>query len=201
MVALDFYQKLTRHLELYLMQQANFKLPVKGYDLIALLPVSPDYMYDEKHTLLVSASQLNNISRRTGIYGLLSNLRSGLLAEDYSTIFNVDLIETNSNLVKRVNAHFAQSEDRIYELPISFIGGVTNQSITVIKSTVLPQLQHQESYEIGLTYAGSFQGKLESIDPMEHDAGLLFSTPEGQRYCTFTDIERLKHIPPITSQS
>lgn len=73
MVAVDLYQKLARLLELYLLNQADNKLPTNGYLLIGLMPVSPDYSSDYQ-TLLLSPPAISMISRWDMTYDLLTFL-------------------------------------------------------------------------------------------------------------------------------
>ena len=192
MVTIDFSQKLVRCLELYLLKRANFKLPVRGYDLILLLPIAPD-SWSEKRTLLVSASDLLAVPRWDATYELLAALRAGLSDDEYLFISNVDLIEPSACVVQQVKRYVANREEGEVDAPISLIGGVTNQIITAINSTVLDELALSRSYDVALA-DGVISGELTALRPNDNasDAELSFSTASGPATCLFSSIVRLK---------
>lgn len=200
MVTLDFYQKLARQLELYLIQKANFVLPVAGYDLIVLLPVNA-YSYDEKRTLLVSAASLDNVPLKTGLLGVLTKLRDGLSFEEYSSIFNVDIIESSAQVVQQLNASRLnpQFTDGDFEAPIQRIGGVTNQMITVIRSTVLNRLVPGEALSINLIDGSTMHGVIKHIKPLRDDAEVFVQTSDGLSSCLFTNLKELYHPARATA--
>ncbi|RZK22346.1 MAG: hypothetical protein EOO56_08870 [Hymenobacter sp.] len=192
MVTVNFSHKLIRHLELYLWQANNFKLPASGYDLVLLLPVSPD-IWSDKQTLLLSASSLFRQSRWDTTYGILKTLRASLNDEDYLSIFNVDIIEPDAYIVQQVKRYTANQFDGEINAPISLIGGVTNQSITAIKSTTLDKLKLNCSYSIR-TLNNNFSGILQSIIPIGNntvDVQLHFKIQKGEYDCLYSDIEQL----------
>lgn len=195
MVTVDFYQKLTRRLELFLLHQASYQLPTHGFDLILLLPIAPD-SWDDKKTLLVSADALTNIPRWDATYAILSSLRQGLSDEDYLSIYNVDLIEPSAYLVQQIKRYMARREDGEAEIPISLIGGATNQTITAIKSTVLEQLQVGRHYRVELTH-GEVAGVLTKIEPEQHDVWLHFAAADGEKTCAYSDLVSLEILSVI----
>ena len=198
MVTVDFYQKLARRLELYLLRQANYQLPIKGYDLILLLPIAPD-SWDDKKTLLVSAEALATVPRWDATHEILLSLRQGLTDEEYLSIYNVDLIESSAYVVQQIKRYMARREDGEIEAPISLIGGVTNQTVTVIKSTILEQLQLGGRYLAEPNYGhGEITGVLTNIEPEQDDIWLHFDTVDGERTCTYTDLVSLKSLSAIS---
>ena len=194
MVTVDFYQKLARRLELYLLRLANYQLPMNGFDLILLLPIAPD-SWDDKKTLLVSAKALATVPRWDATYEILSLLRQGLNDEEYLSIYNVDLIEPSAYIVQQVKRYVDRREDGEIDAPISLIGGVTNQTITAIKSTILEQLQIGGRYLAEPVYGhGEIIGVLTKIEPVQDDVWLRFDTVDGERTCTYTDLVGLKSL-------
>lgn len=193
MVAIDFHLKLTRQLELYLLQQANFQLPVAGYALIALLPVNAD-SYDDNRTLLVSAASLDALPRRAALHGLLTQLLSGLSFEEYSSIFNVEIIDSKADIVAKLSASqlYPHLTDGEFEVSIQRIGGVTNQLITVIRSRILAYLSTNESWTFELTDGSKILGEIRQIVPLEQDATVIVRTANGTHHINFADVKELR---------
>lgn len=189
MVAIS-YQKLTRLLELYLLKQAQGRLPTSSYALMALMPVDSNAWLD-RQTLFVSSSTLADKSRRSVTHDLFVLLKQGLSEEQYLEIYNIDLLDTNSYPVQRLNAWEPQRTDNILSVPISVIGGVSSQTMTVIRSSVLENLSYHTSLQIRVTNGASFRGKLLSIQQTDTDAKLDFETDTGPHSCLFTDIVRV----------
>lgn len=194
MVTIDFSQKLVRRLEIHLLSLADYQLPIKGYDLILLLPIAPD-SWSEKRTLLLSAASLLAAPRWDATYGVLSALRAGLDDEEYLSIYNVDLIEPSAFAVQRVKHYLADREDGESEAPIALIGGVTNQTVTAVKSTVLEKLVFQQNYEVTLGDARVFRGKFLKFLPTDQDVSLVFDADGDQRECFYSEISRLSLVP------
>lgn len=193
MVTVDFSQKLVRQLELYLLQQANYVLPINGYDLILLLPIAPD-SWSDKRTLLLSSLVLSKATRWDATYAILSLLRQGLTQEEYLSIYNVDLIEPTAYTVQQIKRYIARREDGEIEAPISLIGGVTNQIVTAIKSTILEKLALGQAYQVELLEA-TFDGQLVSIGPQHDDVVMVFDTETGRRSCLFSELVQLQPLP------
>lgn len=193
MVTINFSQKLVRHLELYLWQANDFKLPASGYDLVLLLPISPD-SWSDKQTLLLSASSLFRQSRWDTTYGVLKTLRAGLGDEDYLSIFNVDIIEPDAYVVQQVKRYVANQFDGEISAPISLIGGTTNQLITIIKSTILDSLKLNRTFKVK-TLDTIFNGELQAIIPINNsniNVRFRFKTQSGEQECLYSDIEWLQ---------
>lgn len=203
MVTTDFSQKLTRHLELYLWQLNGFSLPVCGYDLLLLLPISPD-SWSDKRTLLLSSSALFKQSRWETTHGILAALRNSLEEDEYLSLFNVDLIEPTAYVVQQVKRYVKSRADGEIEAPISLIGGVTNQFITAIKSTVLDKLALNQSYEVKLLHEAAFEGEITSLSPLNNDHSdvqLVCRAAGKERSFLYSALEQLNRIAGVGSAS
>lgn len=198
MVTIDFAQKLVRVLELQLLKQANYQPPVAGFEMVLLMPIDPNSWSDQR-TLLLSVAGFERLSRWELTYQFLRALREGLTEEEYLSIFNLDFIEPEAPLVQRVQAYIAPLADGAHEVSIGLIGGVSPQFITVIKSTILEQLQVGKRYlaEPNFGY-GEIIGVLTKIEPEQHDIWLHFDTADGERTCTYTDLVSLKKLSAIS---
>lgn len=191
MVALNSYQKLTRLLELYLLKQAGDRVPVPSYVLIAFMPVDPN-SWVNRQTLLLSLPKTVGMSQRAILRSLFLLLKQGLPEEDYLEIYNIDLLDTDSFPVQRLNAWQPQRTNGVFEVPIHIIGGVTSQTVTVIRSNLLEKLIYYSPLRIELTDGEHFVGKLTHIHYSETDAQLIFETAEGTRPCDYTTIAQVK---------
>lgn len=191
MVTVDYYQKLTRLLELYLLKQTSSKLPGVGYKLIALMPVDPNSWVDQQ-TLLLSLPELATKSRRQLIHNLFVLLKQGLSEEEYLAIYNIDLISEDSFPVKRLSDWEPQRTDTILSIPISVIGGVSSQTITVIRSKTLEKLTYSTPISVYHRHGEVIEGTMVKIEQTEADAQLTFETEAGFQNCLFTEIERVK---------
>ena len=192
MVTIDFSCKLIRSLEAHLLKLGQYQLPAPGYDLVMLLPIAPND-WSGYRTLLVSAAAFSDDGRWDNTRGLLGALRESLTDDEYISIYNVDVIEPTAEVVQQAHRYLSRQEaDGEYDAPISLIGGVTNQSITLIKSTVLPKLVPGQQRVVGLLDGETFQGALVKAAEHENRARLLFHTSEGERWVDFADVKELR---------
>lgn len=191
MVAIDSYQKLTRLLELYLLKRAENKLPVSGYLLIELTPVSPDYSVDYQ-TLVLSPPAVSMISRWDLTYDLLTFLQKGLSQEQYQEIYNINLLEPDSTVVQRLRNWEPRRKDDVFPVPIRVVGGHTSEYVTVIRSSVLEQLTYYQPLEVHLTTGRIITGKLVGIEGFVDNSTLRFESNEGEQICSFLDIVRIQ---------
>ncbi|RZJ93078.1 MAG: hypothetical protein EOO60_06070 [Hymenobacter sp.] len=182
---------MTRLLELYLLKQASKKLPISNYLLIGLMPISPDYSSDYQ-TLLLSPPATSMISRWDMTYDLLTFLQKGLSQEQYQEIYNINLLEPESTAVQRLKNWEPSREDDVFPVPISIIGGVTPQYITIIRSSVLQHLNYHQPLKVYLVNGEIIDGKLIAIEEYVDDSILRFESVEGERTCSFLDIAKVR---------
>ena len=191
MVTIDFSCKLIRSLEAHLLKLGQYQLPTAGYDLVMLLPIAPND-WSGYRALLVSAAAFAGDARWGTTRDLLGALRESMTDDEYISIYNVDVIEPTAEVVQQVRRYLSrQDADGEYDAPISLIGGVTNQTVTLIKSTVLPKLVPGQQRSVSLLSGESFRGTLVQGAEREGRAQLLFHTPEDERWVDFATIERV----------
>jgi hypothetical protein len=193
MVTIDYHQKLTRLLELYLLKQTISELPTTGYRLIALMPIDPNSWID-RQTLLLCFPKSIEKSKKQLIHDLFTLLKGGLPEEDYLSTYNIDLLQEDSFAVKRLNSWEPQYVDKVLSVPISVIGGVTSQTITVIRSNILEKLAYHKLMHFRLNNGRIIEGKITEIYPSESDARLTFETNEGWQNCLFTEIIHVSEL-------
>lgn len=188
MVTIDYFQKLTRLLELYLLKQSNGNLPIVGYKLIALIPVDPNSWVD-RQTLLLSLPSLFDKSKREITRDLFHLLKQGLLDEEYLAIYNIDFLGEDSFSVERLNDWERSRLAGLFTAPISIIGGVSTQTITIIRSSILSRLVYYQPIRVALIDGRMISGKLiANLSLTETDVELTFETNGGSQTCWFTEI-------------
>lgn len=191
MVAIDFRQRVVRCLELYLLQQTDFKLQGDAYELMLFVPVNY-YSFNNRIGVVVSARQLNSKSEKEAVLGLLHMLKRFLSAEEYALVFTVNVIHTDSPLVQRLNAArpFQRTGDVEYDVSLTDRDGEP-QPATMIRSSVLPNLVVGQKRSIKLFSGGVIAGQVLSIDEeyqLHIDENLAGWTGRTVT-CKFVDIE------------
>ncbi len=191
MVTVDFHQKLVRNLEKYLVRETGFKLTGRGYDLILFIPIDST-SFDSKSTLIISAKLLDDKRERTIIQHILTSFKSILNFAEFSLISSLQVVNSNSTLVKNMDFAFPfqRREDIEYEVNTT-IGGIPLYGARLVRSSVLANLITGKRCRIKLISGNILSGKVMGISEDYQVAIEIESTAEiipPTTSCQFEDI-------------
>ncbi len=125
-------------LEKYFIKLERFSLRGRTYDLILLIPESSGYL--EKYSWLISAEIFNNRSQREVITELLFEFNKILAKQEYASISKINVLNSNSALVKNLNFMFPYNRE-IIELSNITVGGVEIENGLILKSAFLEKFR------------------------------------------------------------
>ena len=163
MVTTSFTKKLVQQLEKYLLQANNFQLRGEGYELLLLLP-NDGYASAYQYSLLASAKSLNNRSQREVIKELLINFKSVLSLEEYTLIATLNILDSNSPLVKNININFPFYKAADTEVVLNTtIDGIDLRNAVLIRSSVLLNLVRNKKVRIQTTHGYQIWGTIKDV--------------------------------------
>lgn len=188
MVTLDFHQKLLRNLEMYLLGEKGFALDGIGYELMLFIPTNY-YEFDGRNSLVISAKALDNKREIMVLRELFTLLKDTLSLEEYTLISTINVVPTDSDLVRKLNFSFPfqQKTDVDYPLNAAIVGeGLQNARL--VRTSVLTNLVQGKLCRIDLNDGRELAGKVVGIDQQYQ---LTIEVPDDERrteVCFFGDV-------------
>lgn len=161
MVMNNALNKIIQRLENYFIQLCDFRLTGETFDLLLLLPVESSYT--SKFSLLISSKYLNGRSPKQTIGDLYHDFKASLSAQEYVSISNITVMDSNNALVKHLKTMFPFPEN-IVELTNMTIGGTEIEKAFILRMPMLALLKKGNIVHIRDDSGGSFSGRLLSMD-------------------------------------
>ena len=188
MVTLDFHQKLLRNLEMYLLQQKNFALDGTGFELLLFIPTSY-YEFDGRNSLVISAKALDNKREIMALRELFTLLKETLSLEEYTLISTINVVPTDSELVKKLNFSFPFQQKADVDYPLNTTAfGEGLQNARLVRTSVLANLVQGKMCSVELNDGRELTGKVVGID---QEYQLTLENSDGERRtdsCAFGNI-------------
>lgn len=198
MVAVSFSQshrKLTRSLEMYLIQANNFALNGNNYRLI-LLVSNDDLLFNSKRSLILSAKVLDDKRERQVIQSILKLLQHQFSPEELSAISSINVVNSNAPLVRNLNTLPREAiQDREVDINTE-IGGVSIRNGTLISSSILSNLVAGKRRVVKLSSGEVLGGIIRKIDKdylLSVETINLTTSEINVKTCFFSDIVSVHH--------